>query len=51
VFVSKMENTLKKLVANSQSSPDAMETRRRLERCWTTDVNWDLYPKKLSDVS
>ena len=45
-----MDNTLKKFVSYSQSNPEALETRRRLEKCWAVDVNWDLYPKKLSGV-
>ena len=48
-----MNSTLKEFVSTSQAkvSAEAAETRRRLERCWPFDVNWDLYPKKLSLVS
>lgn len=29
----------------------AFETKSRLEKCWKTDINWELYPKIISEVS
>lgn len=28
----------------------AMDTRRRLEKCWTKDISWDLYPTVINEV-
>lgn len=29
----------------------AVETKMRLERCWKVDINWELYPMVLQEVS
>ena len=29
----------------------AVETKLRLERCWKVDINWELYPMVLQEVS
>ena len=26
------------------------ETRERLEKCWSEEIDWDLYPKPLKEV-
>ena len=28
----------------------AIEMKRRLENCWETDINWELYPTHLTKV-
>ena len=27
------------------------DTRKRLEKCWTKDLKWELYPFELKEVS
>lgn len=29
----------------------AQETRKRLERCWSEDIDWNLYPESLKKVN
>ena len=31
--------------------PKSRETRLRLEKCWDMELNWDLLPDKLKQVS
>ena len=47
-----MNNTLKQLAASSKNicSGEAAETKRRLEKCWSVQVDWGLYPVKLKEV-
>lgn len=28
-----------------------VETRKRLEKCWAEDIDWNLYPEVLKSVS
>jgi len=47
-----MNNTLKLMVeaSSSTATPEAAETRRRLEKCWAVEVDWNHYPERLSKV-
>lgn len=38
-------------VYDTKSRVHALQTRSRLEDCWKVDVNWELYPEKLQQVS
>lgn len=29
----------------------AQETRKRLEKCWSEDIDWNLYPESLKKVN
>lgn len=44
-----MNNTLKLMVeaSSSTATPEAAETRRRLEKCWPVEVDWN---ERLSKV-
>ena len=33
------------------ASERAKDTRNRLEKCWENDVDWNLYPSYLKEVS
>lgn len=41
-----MANTPK----NDKSLAVAVETKSRLEKCWKTDINWELYPEIIHEV-
>ena len=30
--------------------PKSRETRQRLDKCWSLEIDWDLFPKKLREV-
>ena len=38
-------------VFDNKTRTQAVHTRNRLEQCWTLDVNWEIYPQKLHQVS
>jgi len=31
--------------------PKSKETRKRLEKCWVMELNWDLFPDDLKKVT
>lgn len=35
---------------SSDSWSKLLETRQRLERCWSLDIDWDLYPTTFKNV-
>ena len=37
--------------AEMACSSSTMETRARLSACWEVDIKWDVYPKKVREVS
>ena len=36
---------------SDQANWKVLETRKRLDKCWSEDIDWTLYPETLKNVS